>query len=118
MAEISPEGTEWVTGMNSQSNDPIRWRSWSPMGMRGRAVDHPPFFEAVADQPQRERGGVDRKRQPVQRVGQRPDVILMAVGADAAHNAVGPVAQILQVGQHEIGAGHLLIGEQHPAVQQ
>ena len=27
MAEISPEGTEWVTGMNSQSNDPMRSRS-------------------------------------------------------------------------------------------
>ena len=34
MAEISPEGTEWVTGMNSQSNDPMLMRSWSPMGMR------------------------------------------------------------------------------------
>ena len=87
-------------------------------GDEGRAVAHPPLIEAAADQPKGERRRVHGKRQPLQRPGQRPDVILMAVGADAAHDPIGPVAQVLQIGEHEVGAGHVLVGEQHPAVQQ
>ena len=35
-------------------------------GYECRAVDHPVFLEAVTDQPQGERGGIHREREPAQ----------------------------------------------------
>ena len=62
-AVAKPCGTEWVTGMNSQSNGP----DLAALAVVDRdelgAVEQPGLLDAVAGQPQGERRAVDRERQ-------------------------------------------------------
>ena len=53
------------------------------------AVEQPGLVDAVAGQAERERRAVDRERELAQQEGQTADVVLVAVGDDAAHDAVG-----------------------------
>ena len=45
-------------------------------------------------------------------------VVLVAVGDDAPLDAVGVLAQPREVGQHEVDAEHVGVGEHQPAVEQ
>ena len=65
------------------------------------------LLDAVAGQAERERRAVDRERQLAQQERQAADVVLVAVGGDAAVDAVGVLAQPGEVGQDEVDAEHV-----------
>ena len=81
-------------------------------------AQQPGLLDAVAGQAERDRRAVDREAQFAQQVLQRADVVLVAVGGDDALDAVGVLAQPREVGQDEIDAVHVGVGEHQPAVDQ
>ena len=66
--------------------------------------------------PDRQQAAVDHRRLAdlAQHVGQRPDVVLVAVGEDDRLDVVGAVAQVGEVGQDEVDPEHLG-GREHQA---
>ena len=74
------------------------------------------LLELVLDDAQGQAGGVDGHVQLLQNVGDGTDVILVAVGDDHAPEPVLIVDQIGKVGDDEIHAVHILVGEGHAAV--
>ena len=44
-------------------------------------------------------------------------MVLVAVGEDDRLDRVGVVAQVREVGQHQVDAGHVGVGEHDPAVE-
>ena len=78
----------------------------------------PGLLDAVAGQAERERRAVDREAELAQQERQAADVVLVAVGGDAAVDAVGVLAQVREVGQHEVDAEHVDVGEHQPAVEE
>ena len=109
-------GTEWVTGMNWQSKGPIRRRSPSAHGNELGAVEHPRFLDAVAGEAERELRAVDRDGDVAQEVGEPAGVVLVRVGEHDALDPVGVLAEVREVGQDEVDAGHVGLGEHEPAV--
>ena len=79
------------------------------------AVEQPGLLDAVAGQAERERRAVDRERQLAQQVAEAPHVVFVAVRDDRPVDAVGVVAQVGEVGQHEVDAEHVDVGEHQPA---
>ena len=117
-AVANPWGTECVTGMNSQSNGPIiATFVVGDLDQLG-AVEQAGLLDPVAGQAEGERRSVDREGQLAQQVRQPAVVVLVAVGDDAPLDAVGLLAQPGEVGQHEIDAEHVGVGEHQPAVEQ
>ena len=51
-----------------------------------------------------------------QQVGHRPDVVLVRVGEDDRLDVVEAVAHVLEVGEDQVDPGLVVLGEQHPAV--
>ena len=51
-----------------------------------------------------------------QQVRHRADVVLVAVGEHQRLDVVEPVPDRVEVGQDQVDAGVVLLGEQHPAV--
>ena len=82
------------------------------------AVEQPGLLDAVAGQAEGERRAVDRERQLAQQERQAADVVLVAVGGDAAVDAVGVLAQVGEVGQHQVDPEHVEVGEHQPAVDE
>ena len=117
-AVAKPWGTEWVTGMNSTSKGPILRRSPSTTGMSSVLVEQPGLLDAVPGQAERERGAVDRERQLAQQVREAADVVLVAVGGDAADHPVGVLAQPGEVREDQVDAEVLELGEHQPAVEE
>ena len=68
--------------------------------------------------PERERGPVDRERHVAQQERQAADVILVAVGRDAAVDAMRVLAEVREVGKHEVDARHVGLGEHEAAVEE
>ena len=81
------------------------------------AVEEAGLLDAVAGQAQGELRAVDRERQVAQQVRQRAHVVLVAVGDDATLDPVGVLPQPGEVGQHQVDAGHLGVGEHQAAVE-
>ena len=79
-----PWGTEWVTGMNSTSKGPISPALAVATGMKLGAVEQAGLLDPVPGQAQGQRRAVDRERQLAQQVREAADVVLVAVGDDAA----------------------------------
>jgi len=65
-----------------------------------------------------EGGAVDRHRPALQEVGQRAQVVLVAVGEQHRVDAVGEGLQVGEVGNDAVDAGLVLGGEELPAVHQ
>ena len=111
-------GTEWVTGMNSMSNGPIGCRSLSLHRDQLGPPEQPRLFDAVAGQAQRERrepitgNESSRSRNAGRRRGPR------GRGWRPTLDAVGVLAQPGEVGQHEVDAGHVGVGEHQAAVHE
>ena len=82
------------------------------------AVEQPGLLDAVAGQAQRQRRAVDRERQLAQQVAEAPHVVLVAVRDDRPVDAVGVVAQVGEVGQHQVDAEHVELGEHQTDVEQ
>src|SRR5581483_430152 len=49
---------------------------------------------------------------------QAAGVVLVAVGENAALHSLGVLAQPREVGQHQVDAGHLDVGEHEPAIEE
>ena len=111
-------GTLWVTGMNSMSNGPMVTRSPSSTGAQLGAPEQAGLLDAVAGEPERQRRAVDRHGDLAQQVLQRPDVVLVAVRGDDGDDPRSVLAQVREVGQHEVDAVHVRVGEHQPAVDE
>jgi hypothetical protein len=51
-------------------------------------------------------------------VGESPDVVFVPVGEDDALHVVLPVDQPPPIGEHQVDAEHVLLGEHQPAVDE
>ena len=116
-AMAKPWGTEWVTGMNSTSNGPMRRRSPSVTVMYCARSVEPGLVDPVAGQAEREGRAVDRDGQVAQQERQSAGVVLVTVGQHDAVDAVGVLPQVREVGKDEVDAGHVGVGEHDPAVE-
>ena len=83
-----------------------------------RRVGELVLVELGADHADRQQAAVDHRRHAdlAQHVGQRADVVLVAVGEDDRLDVVGAVAQVGEVGQDEVDAVHLGGREHQPGV--
>jgi len=72
--------------------------------------------EAPLDQPARQRRGVDRRRNGCQQVGQRPDVILVAVREQNATHLVPALHEVGKVGDHKVDPRHVIAREHQPRI--
>ena len=75
------------------------------------------FVDSVPGQSDGQGRTEDGGPQVAQQVGQPAGVVLVPVGEDDAIHALGVLAQVGEVGQHEVHAGHLEVGEHDPAVE-
>ena len=108
-------GIECERWISSSSKGPA-W-TFSPGGqLLQRRVAELVLVELGADHADRQQAAVDHRRHAdlAQHVGQRPDVVLVAVGEDDRLDVVGAVAQVGEVGQDEVDAEHLG-GREHQA---
>ena len=117
-ARAKPCGTEWATGMNSMSNGPILPCFPVLHHHQLRAVEQARLLDAVAGQADGQLGTVDRHAHVAQEVGQPAAMVLVAVGDHAALEPVLVLDYVGEVGQDEVDAGHLRLGEHEPAVDQ
>src|SRR5690606_9333916 len=76
------------------------------------------LLDPVAGQAEGERRPVDRERHLPQQEAEAADVVLVAVGGDAADDAVGVLAQPGEVGEDQVDAEVLEFGEHEPAVEE
>ena len=75
------------------------------------------LLDLVAEQAAGERGGVDRHaRELGQHVRQRADVVLVGMGDEERLDLGAAFLEIGDVGDDEVDAEHLLVGEHQPAV--
>jgi hypothetical protein len=81
-----------------------------------RAPEQSGLLDAVAGEAEAERRPVDRRGDVAQQVRETADVVLVPVREHHALDAVGVVAQVGEIGQHEVDAGHVGVGEHQPAV--
>ena len=82
-----------------------------------RVVAELVLLDLVAQQPARQRGGVDGHAGELrQDVGQPAHVVLVGVGDEEGLDALALVPQVGDVGHHEVDAEHLLVGEHQAAV--
>ena len=102
--------------MNSQSNGPIIAALAVVHGDQLGAPEHARFFDAVARQPERQRRAVDRERDVAQQEREPAGVVLVRVGEEHGLDPVGVLAQVGEVGEHEVDARHVGVGEHDPAV--
>ena len=80
------------------------------------AVGQPGLVELDLHQAQGERRAVERQRKVPQRIGQCPDVILVAVGQQDGAQLGLNLAQIGEVGKDQVNAQVLGPGKRQPAV--
>ena len=78
------------------------------------------LLELRAHEADRQRPAVDHRRHPdlAQHVRQRPDVVLVPVGEHDRLDVVGALAQVGEVGQHEVDPEHLGGREHQPGVDE
>ena len=87
-------------------------------GVERRAPEQAGLLDAVAGQPERQRRAVDRHADLAEQELDAADVVLVTVGGDEAVDALGVVAQVREVGQHEVDAVQVGAGEHQPAVDE
>ena len=74
------------------------------------------FFQAAVHQRQRESGAVDRDIDFGEEIGDRADVVFVAVGQDDGADLGLVLLEEGQVGHHQVDAQQLGFGEHHPAI--
>ena len=117
-AIAKPCGTECVTGMNWQSIGPMRRRSPSATGISSVRSSMPASSMRLPGECQRQRRPVDRYRHVAQEERDPAGVVLVRVGEQDRLDPVGVVAQVGEVGQDQVDAGHVGVGEHDPAVDE
>ena len=115
MATASPSGMEWLTATNSQSNEPnVRRSSSATSTVLGRdAVLGELGLQEGQGQPGADDGDVGALAQQVRDTA---DVVLVAVGEHDRLDLVEAVPDPGEVGDDDVDAGLVLVGEEHPAV--
>jgi hypothetical protein len=75
------------------------------------------LLELRLDQRERQLGADQRDvGASPQQVGNRADVVLVTVGQHDGEHVVEPLGDVGEVGQDQVDAGLVVLGEQHPAV--
>ena len=74
-------GIEWFTSINS-SPKPARFWVVASFYLAKVTLHEPEFLELAPHEPERHLGAVDRHVELPEHVGQRPDVVFVAVGQD------------------------------------
>ena len=87
-------------------------------GNERRPVDQTRFLDAIARHRERQRGAVDLQLHLAQQEREPAGVVLVRVGEEHAFDAIRVVAHVGEIGKHEVDAGHVLVGEHEPAVDQ
>ena len=114
MATASPSGMEWLTAMNSQSNEPNVRRSPSATStVRGVMRCSASFDSRKARVSREPTTGMSGRSAAG---GHAADVVLVAVGEHDRVDLVEAVPDPLEVGDHHVDARLVLVGEEHPAV--
>jgi hypothetical protein len=86
-------------------------------GAQLASIAHLVLLELALQELERERGAVHRHIVDLaQQVRERPDVVLVAMREHDRLDAVGVAAHVVEVGQHEIDAGHVPRREREPHV--
>ncbi len=116
MARARLSGTLWATRRACTRKGPSLDALARPQ--RPQVASHLALAQAAAGQAQRQRRAVDRRRSGLQREGQGPDVVLVAVGQEHAVQTVGALRQPGVVGHHGVDPGHLGRSEHQPRVDQ
>ena len=116
IATASASGIEWLTATNSRSNGPKVIRSpsattcWTVFLSRcSRSLE--PISARVSWEPT---SGMSCAL--AQQVRHGADVVLVAVGQHQRVDVVEAVPDRVEVGQDQVDAGMVLLGEEHPAV--
>ena len=81
------------------------------------AVDEPRLLDAIPREPQRESRAQHIGREVTQEIGEPTCVVLVSVSEHHRVHLVGALAQIGEIGENEIDARHVGIGEHDPAVE-
>ena len=116
IATASASGMEWLTATNSRSKGPKLSRSPSATIVRD-GVLQAVLAQLGADQRQGELGADQRDVLALaQQVRHRTDVVLVAVGQHQRVDGVEAVPDRVEVGQDQVDARVVLLGEEHPAV--
>ena len=102
-------GIEWVEVDELQLERPALHLLPRRQLLQRRLVAELVLVELRADHADRQHAAVDDRRDAdlAQHVGQRADVVLVAVGEDDRLDVVGAIAQVGEVGQDEVDAVHL-----------
>ena len=115
IATASASGMEWLTAKNSHSNGPSRSRrpsrTVSVYGSIRRSASFASTSASVNCEPDQRDVGLVREQ-----VRHRADVVLVAVGEHDRLDVVEPVQDRREVGQDQVDAGLVDVGEQHSAV--
>ena len=115
MATASASGIEWLTATNSQSNGPSCSRSpsltSSVYGLDAVLVEL--GLEQREGQLRADQRDVRRSRR---RYGHRADVVLVAVREHDASTSSRRSRMDVEVGQDQVDAGLVVLGEEHAAV--
>ena len=114
-ATARASGIEWFTATNSHSNAPNCSRCPS-RDLARRRLDAV-LLELGLDERERELGADERDvAAQAQQVRHGADVVLVAVREDDRLDVVEPVLDVLEVGQDQVDAGLVVLGEQDAAV--
>ena len=116
IATASASGIEWLTATNSRSNGPKLIRSPSAtisctVSLMRCSRSLEPISASVSWEPT---SGMSRAL--AQQVGHGADVVLVAVGQHERVDVVEAVPDRVEVGQDQVDARVVLLGEEHPAV--
>ena len=80
------------------------------------AVQQAVLLQLQLDEPRRHAGGIDGGVDGTQHIGQRPDVVLVAVGDEDAPDLVLVLDEVAHVGDDHVDAVHVVVGKAHAAV--
>ena len=115
MATASASGIEWLTATNSRSNGPSCsfWPSAtvSVYGLMRCSLSFASMSASVRVEPISGMSGSQ-----LEQVGHRADVVLVTVREHDADDVVEAVPDRAEVGQDQVDAGLVLLGEEHAAV--
>ena len=114
-ATASASGIEWLTETNSQWNGPATWSSPAATSTSVGSIRCSRSLAATSARVNREPTSGMSPRMP-QQVGDGADVVLVPVGEDDGVDVVEPVLDHPEVGQDQVDAGLLGLGEQDAAV--
>ena len=115
MATARASGIEWLTAKNSQSKGPNEL--WLPSTHLDRDRVEPVLGQLALHQGQGQLRADQGDVRPLpEQVGDRADVVLVRVREDHRLHLVEPAVEVAEVGQDQVHAGLVRIGEQDAAV--